>query len=384
MEGVTEMERSIGEGKITTTGAIRGIQQYLLHTGNKRALARSIGRPLLRLQYFSELHDVELLLQNRSPTWTTQRSETANQRTRFAIKGAASYILPSYLKMKQHTSTERMILLITTVLIVHPARLQTIRQSPVAHSGSPGDNVTLNCTLSGSGTFYMFWYRQRAGEQLRNLFYSVSPGAVTAQEVVDGFVAERPEELLVLLKSSELQVSHSALVFCAWSTHGGADSSSFKVRFGSGFCSGYKRQLSTELVHCLKERFKTEMFVLLGLMIWAHQVSSQTITQTPAVLSRSPGENVTMTCTVKGTSADPRMFWYRQLPGKELENLFYSAATKSVNSDEPVDGFTAQRPDGKTFTLSSSHLEPKNSAVYFCAWSLHIDSEREGRLTKTC
>ncbi|GCC33717.1 hypothetical protein chiPu_0012187 [Chiloscyllium punctatum] len=77
------------------------------------------------------------------------------------------------------------------------------------------------------------------------------------------------------------------------------------------------------------------------------------------------------------------MFWYRQYPGKELQLMFYSAVAGNVNEEGVVVGFTATRPSGSDFNLESRNLQLHDSAVYYCAWSIHSDSERWSSSTKT-
>ncbi|GCC33701.1 hypothetical protein chiPu_0012171 [Chiloscyllium punctatum] len=128
--------------------------------------------------------------------------------------------------------------------------------------------------------------------------------------------------------------------------------------------------------------FKRMMIRILGLMTLFHFVDSQTIQQIPAAVSKIPGENVTLKCTVQGIS-NTWMYWYRLSPGKEPQYMFHSAGRSIVTPGEPVDGFKADRPSNTEFNLKSPTLLVNHSAVYFCAWSLHSESERGCSSTKT-
>ncbi|GCC33702.1 hypothetical protein chiPu_0012172 [Chiloscyllium punctatum] len=109
---------------------------------------------------------------------------------------------------------------------------------------------------------------------------------------------------------------------------------------------------------------------------------SQNIHQTPAVVSSSPGDELELKCTVQGTT-NPDMYWYRQDSGKGLRFMFYSTGTAHINPEEPVDGFTAKRPSDTEFNLNTSSLRVDHSAVYYCAWSIHSDTDRGSSSTKT-
>ncbi|GCC33715.1 hypothetical protein chiPu_0012185 [Chiloscyllium punctatum] len=111
-------------------------------------------------------------------------------------------------------------------------------------------------------------------------------------------------------------------------------------------------------------------------------VKSQTIRQTPAAVSQFAEKGVKLQCHVEGAST-PNMFWYRQAPGKGLQLMFYSLTTRVVDPEGSVDGFTAKRPSDLEFILETTNLGANQSAVYYCAWSLHSDSERGSSSTKT-
>ncbi|GCC33705.1 hypothetical protein chiPu_0012175 [Chiloscyllium punctatum] len=65
------------------------------------------------------------------------------------------------------------------------------------------------------------------------------------------------------------------------------------------------------------------------------------------------------------------MYWYRQYPGKKLQLMFYSAIEQNVHKEGSADGFTAERPSDSDFNLESSDLKVDDSAMYYCAWSVH-------------
>ncbi|XP_067881632.1 uncharacterized protein [Heterodontus francisci] len=112
-------------------------------------------------------------------------------------------------------------------------------------------------------------------------------------------------------------------------------------------------------------------------------VGAVLIQQTPASISHSTGSPVRIQCVYTKADASSAFSWYRWHPDREPENLFYSYATGAVNPSGEVDGFTARRPDNTHFYLESSSLWANKSAVYYCAWRLHSDSERRRSSAKT-
>ncbi|GCC33703.1 hypothetical protein chiPu_0012173 [Chiloscyllium punctatum] len=118
-------------------------------------------------------------------------------------------------------------------------------------------------------------------------------------------------------------------------------------------------------------------FIDLFLYRFFSDVNSVTVRQTPSAVSKSMNESVELKCTVEGKNTGA-MYWYRQNPGKELQLMFYSPVAPTVNREEAEDGFTAERPSGSDFNLESSSLKADDSAVYYCAWSIHSETERGG------
>ncbi|KAG7467992.1 hypothetical protein MATL_G00138110 [Megalops atlanticus] len=98
--------------------------------------------------------------------------------------------------------------------------------------------------------------------------------------------------------------------------------------------------------------------------------ASQTIQQSPSDIVQKAGSSARLNCTVQGFS-EPYMYWYRQSPEGLLEMIFQSMASRTI-SVSPVKEFTPQRPDSENFYLEAASLTVKHSAVYFCAWSIHV------------
>nr|1YQV_L Chain L, HyHEL-5 Antibody Light Chain [Mus musculus] len=84
------------------------------------------------------------------------------------------------------------------------------------------------------------------------------------------------------------------------------------------------------------------------------------LTQSPAIMSASPGEKVTMTCSA--SSSVNYMYWYQQKSGTSPKRWIYD--TSKLASGVPV-RFSGSG-SGTSYSLTISSMETEDAATYYC------------------
>ncbi|XP_074065569.1 uncharacterized protein LOC141504433 [Macrotis lagotis] len=112
----------------------------------------------------------------------------------------------------------------------------------------------------------------------------------------------------------------------------------------------------------LGEEMERQAQLLLCLLLWiSGSRGAIVVTQSPDILSESPGQRVTITCKTS-SSVSNELGWYQHKPGEVPKLLIY----QSTKLHDGVPSWFSGSGSGTDFTFTISRVEAEDAGVYYC------------------
>uniref|UniRef100_M3YDF4 Ig-like domain-containing protein n=1 Tax=Mustela putorius furo TaxID=9669 RepID=M3YDF4_MUSPF len=118
-------------------------------------------------------------------------------------------------------------------------------------------------------------------------------------------------------------------------------------------------------------RFPSQFLGLL--MLWVPGSSGEVVlTQTPLLLSVTPGEPASISCrasqSLVHSNGNTYLHWYLQKPGQSPQLLIYKVSNRYTGVPDRFSGSGS----GTDFTLRISRVEADDVGVYYCFQESHF------------
>ncbi|KAK7796353.1 hypothetical protein U0070_000140, partial [Myodes glareolus] len=219
-------------------------------------------------------------------------------------------------------------------------------QSPASLSAALGDIVTITCWASQNVYNALAWYQQKPGKSPKLLIYAarcwLQDSSMLADEVTSrfsgsGFFTQYS------LKIGGLQAEDAAAYYCLLFSHWDP--------------------VITQTALSIPVTLEESVFICL-LHNDGNTASARCdiqMTQSPAFLSASLGDTVTITCQAS-QNINNAIAWYQQKPGKSPKLLIYAASILANGVPSRFSGSGS----GTQYSLKISSLQSEDVAVYYC------------------
>lgn len=127
-----------------------------------------------------------------------------------------------------------------------------------------------------------------------------------------------------------------------------------------------------------------KVLVLMSLRWLAGAIAGSDVNQIPVLVQRQ-GQNATIQCDHTKGADYFQMYWFRQLPGKTMELVVFTAVGRKEHDFGTFDQskYSATKTVADSGTFSVKKLEPEDQGVYLCAVSQHGAAAQRQACSKT-
>uniref|UniRef100_A0A3B4CM30 Ig-like domain-containing protein n=1 Tax=Pygocentrus nattereri TaxID=42514 RepID=A0A3B4CM30_PYGNA len=188
-------------------------------------------------------------------------------------------------------------------------------------SVNTGENVTLSCKVEKSDTYVQFWYKQQLWQKPKEV---VSKLDQKPPFILNGSKFSVNEDFSLTIK--ETSEDDEGMYFC-----GKTDGKTFTFS-------------------------NIKVLAVTG----NHITLNISVLQTPVRGLVSPGESVTLQCTI--TAADLRVLWFRAAAGQSFPEIIYTHQNSSSRQCE-----ISSSTSSSLYEFSKNILDHIHTGTYYCA-----------------
>ncbi|XP_029982592.1 uncharacterized protein LOC115413690 [Sphaeramia orbicularis] len=222
-----------------------------------------------------------------------------------------------------------------------------------------GQTATMNCShTKGGGYYQMYWYRQLPGQNMEQMVFTIANSKPDFEPDFrnDRFSTTKPDADSGTLTVRNLEYADTGVYFC--SVH---------------LCFYSLQNMDLQNMDQVQH---TVLILVLAPLCFKGFTEGNDVKQT-RILWKEMGQTATMNCSHTKGGGYFYMYWYRQLPGQNMEQMVLTIANSKPDFEPDFrnDRFSTTKPDADSGTLTVRNLEYADTGVYFCSVSQHSDTD---------
>ncbi|KAI4888949.1 hypothetical protein NFI96_016004 [Prochilodus magdalenae] len=264
------------------------------------------------------------------------------------------------------------------IFLTVTGRLQfniSVHQTPVQGPVSPGEPVTLQCTVLSdlrAADLRVLWFRAAAGQSFPEIIHTHQNSSSRQCEI-----SSSTHSSVYNFSRNILNHHHTGTYYCAVAACG-------RITIGDGGSVHFGKQFLIQIFNRKWRPVDPVVIVLvvaLGVcmgvipvqtyIIWKRRNGGDcggqidiSVLQPPSKGSVSPGESVTLQCTVLSEirAADLRVLWFRAAAGQSFPEIIYTHQNSSSRQCE-----ISSSTHSSVYSFSRNILNHHHTGTYYCA-----------------